>query len=82
MYEEDTETFAAQGERIEQLQERVGMLEEERVSAREAVEGAEAKAAALAELKDKLGASLKAKTRRYRRRSPTASLRACVSFLK
>ncbi len=62
VYEEDTKTFAAQGERIEQLQERVGMLEEERASARQAVEGAEAKAAGLAELKDNLGASLKAKT--------------------
>ena len=37
------------------------MLEEELASAREAASGAEAKAAALAELKDKLAASLKAK---------------------
>ena len=40
---------------------RVDTLEEELTSAREAASRAEAKAAALAELKDKLAASLKAR---------------------
>jgi myosin heavy subunit len=43
------------------LVDRLDTLEEELASAREAASGAEAKAAALSELKDKLAASLKAK---------------------